>query len=175
MDDHAPFSQSFDLASLGEAERVVKLAPSADERAAIAAWAGINALDAFSATVRLRRTGTDSYAYEASFTADVTQSCVVTLEPLRSHLEGTATREFHVVSQRARRRAEPEEEVIEGSESDVDTLTTNMLDIAAPVLEEFALTIDPYPRAPGAVFDAPSDPDQSANPFAALEKLKRKE
>lgn len=174
MDDHAPFSQSFDLGSLGEADRVVTLAPSEEERAGIAAWAGVNALDAFSANIRLRRTGSDTYSYEGSFVADVTQSCVVTLEPVHAHLEGMASREFLVMPQRARRRNEPGEEADEDGDTDIDTLPTNMLDLAAPILEEFALTIDPYPRAPGAVFEVPPDSDKPANPFAALQKLKPK-
>jgi uncharacterized metal-binding protein YceD (DUF177 family) len=173
-DQPAPFTHSFDLASLGEAERTIELNPSAAERAAIAAWAGVDALDAFSASVRVRREGTDAYAYDGSFHGDVTQSCVVTLAPVKAHLEGAVARDFRVVSQRARRARKPDEEAEAegGGDDETEVLPTGVLDIARPVLEEFVLAIDPYPRAPGAVFEAPTDEDRRENPFAALQKLK---
>jgi uncharacterized metal-binding protein YceD (DUF177 family) len=168
-----PFSLSFDLASLGDAEKTVTLAPSAEERAAIAAWAGIDGVVSFSASVRLRREGADTYALDASFTADVVQSCVVTLASVPSHLEGTVSRAFRVMPHRGRRHAPPEE-LEEGGDDETEVLTGGHVDLALPVLEEFLLAIDPYPRVPGAVFEAPSDPDKPVNPFAVLEKLKGK-
>jgi len=45
--------------------------------------------------------------------------------------------------------------------------------VAGPLLEELSLALDPYPKAPGAVFGAPAEEsDASENPFAVLEKLK---
>jgi uncharacterized metal-binding protein YceD (DUF177 family) len=173
-DQPAPFTHSFDLASLGDAEKQVELKPSAPERAAIASWAGVDALDRFSASVRLRRESADTFAYEGSFQTDLTQSCVVTLAPVKGHLEGAVSRRFHVVPQRARRARKPEDAVDAESDDDSEILPSSVLDLARPILEELVLAIDPYPRAPGVVFEAPPDPDEKANPFAALEKLKRK-
>jgi uncharacterized metal-binding protein YceD (DUF177 family) len=175
-DQPAPFTHSFDLASLGEAVKTVELKPNASERGAIAAWAGIEALKSLSASVRVRRDGTDTYAYEGTFSADITQSCVVTLAPVKAHIEGAVSRAFRVVPQRARRARKPDDEAemeIEGSDDDTEVLPSGVLDLARPILEEFVLAIDPYPRAPGAVFEAPKDEDKRENPFAALEKLKR--
>jgi len=172
-----PFSHSFDLASLGESERTIALKPNATERAAMAKWAGIDALNAFSASVRLRHVGDDLYEYEASFNADVTQACVVTLGPVHAHLEGSVARLFRVVvPPRGRRRAPPAApiEVVANDDDETEKLTSGVLDLAGPLLEEFVLAIDPYPRAPGAVFEAPSDQDKAANPFSALEALKHK-
>ena len=141
------------------------------QRDAIAAWIGIVGLDSFTATVRIHRTGEDLYDYDATFAAAVTQSCVVTLEPVRSELEGAAGRRFRVVARRPRRRTDTEEEVAP-ADDDTEVLDSNILDVAAPLLEELALSIDPYPRAPGAAFESPPDPDKPENPFAALERLK---
>jgi uncharacterized metal-binding protein YceD (DUF177 family) len=172
-DRRLPFSHSFDLGSLGDAETRIELKPSVAERAAIAAWASIDALDALSASVRLRREGTDSYAYEGSFQADVTQSCVVTLAPVKGRLEGAVSREFRVLTQRLRRAQKPEGATEAEGDDDTEVLPTRIFDLARPILEEFVLAIDPYPRAPGAVFEAPADEDRPKNPFIALEKLKR--
>jgi hypothetical protein len=48
------------------------------------------------------------------------------------------------------------------------------LDLATPVLEEFALSLDPYPRRPGVEF-APESPDSEPpeSPFAVLKGLKQ--
>jgi hypothetical protein len=46
------------------------------------------------------------------------------------------------------------------------------LDLAGPVLEEFVLSLDPYPRRPGVEF-APESPDSAPreSPFAVLKGL----
>ncbi len=172
----APFSRSFDLGSLGSEERVVELVPNGSERDAIAVWAGLEGLEGLTATVRVKRTGNDHYDYRATFAANVVQSCVVTLAPVRSTLEGAFERQYHVLPARARRLA-PEEEVATGDD-DVETLSTNTLDLAGPVLEELLLAIDPYPRAPDAEFESPKDEGGEElprpNPFAALKTLKDK-
>lgn len=173
MTDRAPpFTQWFDLASLGDAEKTIELHSSADQRSGIAEWLGVDALDSFAATVRLRRIADDLYEYDASFAADVTQACVVTLDPLKSHLSGTLARRYRMLP-RARRHARAGEPIV-ADDDETETLASGVLDVAVPVLEELALVIDPYPRALGAVFDTPSDADKPANPFFALEKLKRK-
>ena len=42
-----------------------------------------------------------------------------------------------------------------------------------PLLEEFVLAIDPYPRAPGVEFAAPVDAEpRPESPFAVLKALK---
>ena len=104
------------------------------------------------------------------------QSCVVTLAPVRSTLEGAFERQFRVLPARARRAAPDVEPVV--NDGDTEMLASGVVDLAAPVLEEFVLAIDPYPRAPGAVFEGPTEdePEESAaaKPFAALAKLKTK-
>ena len=49
-------------------------------------------------------------------------------------------------------------------------------DLAAPLLEEFLLALDPYPRAPGVVFESPETGEvPPPNPFAVLKALKGKD
>ncbi len=47
------------------------------------------------------------------------------------------------------------------------------MDVGAVATEFLLLAIDPYPRKPGAVFDAPKNDDPGAHPFAALAALKK--
>lgn len=176
MDTKPPFARNYDLATLPEKGAELKLTPSAGERAAIAAWLGVAAVERLTADITLSRRGRDFYAYEAAFAADVVQSCVVTLEPVPAHLTGEFRRSFRVVPQAVSRRQEegPGGEIsLEGD--DTDMLDDASLDLAAPVLEELSLSLDPYPRAPGASFAAPEPEGPVAdNPFAVLKALREK-
>ena len=54
-----------------------------------------------------------------------------------------------------------------------ETIVSLDYDLAAPLLEEFALAIDPYPRKAGAAFAVPAEPDDAPeSPFAVLKTLK---
>jgi hypothetical protein len=47
-------------------------------------------------------------------------------------------------------------------------------DVAGPLLEEFVLAIDPYPRSPGVAFELPeTESIKPESPFAVLSRLKR--
>jgi len=108
--------------------------------------------------------------------AEVTQACVVTLEPVSSFVESAFHRELVFVgSGRHRQGSEAGlEVVVEGDvEEGPEEIDSLHVDLAAPALEEFALALDPYPRRPGVEF-APKnrDPDHRESPFAALKDLK---
>ncbi len=45
-------------------------------------------------------------------------------------------------------------------------------DLAAALIEEFILALDPYPRAPGVEFQAPEGEGAAESPFAVLKGLK---
>ena len=47
----------------------------------------------------------------------------------------------------------------------------DVIDLGDYVVEHLALEIDPFPRRPGAVFEAP-EPLPETSPFAALKALK---
>jgi uncharacterized metal-binding protein YceD (DUF177 family) len=169
-----PFSLSFDLGNVSERGAEIAAAPNAAERAAIAAFIGASALERFTATIRLSRSSGDSFAYDANFTADVVQDCGVTLEPVRSHLEGAFTRRYRLLPKPSRRhRPVASIDVSDTGDDELEVLASPHVDLAAPLLEELSLALDPYPRAPGVAFEAPQDDTApSENPFAVLAKLK---
>jgi hypothetical protein len=53
-----------------------------------------------------------------------------------------------------------------------EPLQDGAIDLGAVATEFLILAVDPYPRRPGAVFDAPPAGDPAAHPFAALAALK---
>jgi uncharacterized metal-binding protein YceD (DUF177 family) len=123
--------------------------------------------------------GDDEYVYGASFVADVVQACVVTLEPVSSHLTGEFRRLFKVMPRAIgghRRRASASAGSVELSsleDDDPELIEGTSIDLAAPILEEVSLALDPYPRAPGVAFESPKEEKNPADsPFAVLEALK---
>ena len=166
-----PFSRTYDLADLSDAGDEVVIAPDADQRARLAEWAGVDAVDSFEARVTLRRRSADRFDYDAVLSADLVQSCVVSLQPVRSHLTLDVSRALHLFKFPASAKI-AQHELAPASDEGPEEIKDRQYDLAAPLLEEFALAIDPYPRAPGVVFEASTDGDATESPFAVLKGLK---
>jgi len=169
-----PLEHFVDLGRLTEAGSEFVLEPKDDELAKLAAWAEVSSIEAFKATVDIKRSGRDRYRLNAVIDADLTQACVVTLEPVKDRIAKEFSRELHLV--RPSRHALPETEALTVGAGDDDApedIDNQHYDVAGPVLEEFSLAINPYPRCPGVAFESPSDPvDRPDNPFAVLKSLK---
>jgi uncharacterized metal-binding protein YceD (DUF177 family) len=172
----ALLSHSTNLARLGNAGDTVQFGADADQCAAIAEWSGVTSIGRFDTRVDLRKTGLDRFALDYVLTADVVQACVVTLEPVPARIDHKFTRELHFAG--AIRRKLPvavESEVVLDADPDEgpEEIESLHYDLAVPVLEEFILALEPYPRCPGVEFQTPDDgmpPRES--PFAALKSLK---
>ena len=158
------------VAELPEDGRDFELAPDETEREALARHVGVNAVPNLSASVHVEPDGRGGASVDGVLRATVTQTCVVTLDEFDNQIEEAISIDF----------APPEaiagdaDGLIEIDDSDPpDPLVNGEIDLAAVVGEFLALAVDPYPRKPGAVFDAPSEPSGSKDsPFAALEQLK---
>jgi uncharacterized metal-binding protein YceD (DUF177 family) len=176
---NSPYSVFLDLGSVPDQGIERTLSPNMEERQAIAAWLRVQVVESLDATVHVKRRSEDHYAYDARFEAKLVQACVVTLEPVPAQLSGEFHRDFRVrpkASAKKRRHVEDSPAAVELSgldDEESDWLDQHEIDLAAPVLEELTLALDPYPRAPGAEFDVlPEEAAIRDNPFAVLEKLK---
>jgi uncharacterized metal-binding protein YceD (DUF177 family) len=176
MSDQAlPYTVPFELAGLSDRGAELSISPDATDRARIASWLEALEVPRLDATVRLSHEGDDVYRYDADFVAEVVQACVVTLEPVPSRHTGRVERHYRVVAKPSRRSSRDRDSEVEvGDDEDApEVLSSTLLDVAAPILEEISLSLDPYPRAPGVTFEAPRDEDAGKeNPFAVLAKLK---
>jgi len=148
----------------------------ADEatRRAVAAVAGVKALPRLQASFDLSRQG-NGLKLAGEVSATVEQTCVVTLEPMTTDVRES----IDLIFVPAEAEAEPEldqiPDVIDPEAPDgPEPLVNGTADLGAVATEFLLLGIDPYPRKPDAVFDAPEGPgqDAGANPFAVLAKLK---
>lgn len=104
--------------------------------------------------------------------AEVVQTCSVTAEPLDSTVDaGFSVRMVPPGSPRAPTETLEEIEIDAMSEDPPDVLESDVIDVSHYVVEHLVLELDPFPRKPGAVFEAPEEP-VSLSPFAALAKLR---
>lgn len=167
-----PLQHFYDLSDLTQAGAEVKVAAKPEDLPGLAAWAGVDSVKRFAATVSLRRLAQTRFNFDAKLTVDVVQACVVTLEPVPGRINRHITRELHLAPRQP--REESGELTLSAGDEDVpETIVSLNYDLCAPLLEEFALGIDPYPRKAGAAFTPPADADSAEeSPFAVLKALK---
>lgn len=168
------FSRPLELSRIGSSELRETLVANRGECAALARRFGLLALDRLTAELRVRRVGRDVIRLDGDFCAEVTQSCVVTLVPVKSRIADSFTQLY------APPGKAPETEVVIDVEAEdpPETLHGEVLDLGEAVAQQLAVAIEPYPRAPGAHLEdgeGPGDSGQEArraHPFAALPALK---
>jgi uncharacterized metal-binding protein YceD (DUF177 family) len=99
--------------------------------------------------------------------AKVTQICVVTLEPFAAKIDDHAALRFIPARQlrEGEELAELDAETLEGP--DEIPYSGEFIDLGAALAEQLALSLDPYPRKPGATLPAGLS-DEADNPFAIL-------
>ncbi|HEY5722257.1 MAG TPA: DUF177 domain-containing protein [Allosphingosinicella sp.] len=167
------FSRAVRVDTIGAEPRAIEIAAEPEEREALARRFGLVAVDRLSAGAALSRNGQTIVA-EGRMKAEVTQSCVATAAPLEAKLDEPFRIEF---------RPQPDpaaaDEEIELSESEMDVVfyDSASIDLGEAVAETLSLSLDPYPRAPGAeeiLKAAGVKGEEEAGPFAALAALKDK-
>ena len=175
------FSRPVDVESLSAtAPTRLDINADAKERANLARRFGLVQLDSLAATVSLERNVVGDVSLSGRLKAEVVQTCVVTLEPVHSTIEARFTRVFSAVAESG---GETFDEIFLAPEADdpPESLAGGIVDVGEVVAETLGLEIDPFPRAPGAVFAAgaagPSEAEkypEKSGPFAALAKLKER-
>lgn len=179
-----PFPISRPLAVADVAERGTRVAfeASVEERAALADFLGVPAVRAFSVDVEATPWRAAGVRLSGRVSGAVEQACVVTLEPVVQAIEEAI--DLRLLPEDGRREgtrdAPTAREVVVDplGEDPPETFRGGKVDVGAVATEHFALGIDPYPRAPGAVFEGSGGDDPEAagageeSPFAALSRLK---
>jgi hypothetical protein len=145
-----PFEHYFDLSALSSAGQDVRVVAKRDDLERIAQWADVQSIGRFEALISLRKLSQSRKIFD---------------------------RELHLVSHVPRGLApHGEYPVSQTEEEPPEDIESARYDLAAPLLEELVLALDPYPRALGVVFESPIAGElEPESPFAVLKALKGKE
>jgi uncharacterized metal-binding protein YceD (DUF177 family) len=164
------------IAKVGEGGLVQKIAAGPSDLPRIATYLDLAAIGALSAELTLTRWRARGVRVSGKLKADVTQACVVTLDPLPAHVEAEFERRFLPVEALPKSYAEQQDVFVDPEGEDPPEPVEREIDLGEILVEELALSIDPYPRKPGVEFQADEEPagEPRKNPFAALAKLKPK-
>ncbi len=158
-----------ELGRFAAERRIVAEGPTLDR---IARALGLDALISLEANMRISP-WLDGAEVHGRWIAVVVQTCGVTLEPFESRLAGDFTIRA-VPSGSAALGSSQEQELELDPEADdpPDEMVNERLPLGAYVVEDVSLAVDPFPRKPGAAFEAP-DAASEPSPFAVLSQLKR--
>lgn len=164
------FSRPVALDSLGSAARQMSIEADEGERAALARRFDLVALDRLAAEARVWREGED-VRVEGRIDAKAVQSCVATAEPVPTIVDVP----FDLVFRQT--RDERSDEAVELGESELDIVFFDggAIDLGEAAAETLALSLDPFPRAPGAdsaLRAAGVKSEEEAGPFGALAELR---
>ncbi|MHC8509499.1 MAG: YceD family protein [Rhodospirillales bacterium] len=171
-EDAAPFTRAIDVSGLHEAVEIEARA-SEPECAAAARLLQLERIEALSGRATVKPQGGGRFILEGAFKAAVHPVCVISLAPFRQELSGRFKRHY-TMSPPPAAAPGPEIELDADDSLYPDAIPGGALDFGILLTEELALALDPFPRAPGAVFQAPeAAPEGADSPFAALAQLKK--
>ncbi|MCB9989250.1 MAG: hypothetical protein H6868_07985 [Rhodospirillales bacterium] len=168
----------------------VTLTITADEQQCrdLARRLGVEAVQSAAATVTLQRQNGNIIHVKGDLTAQVIQNCVVTLEPFEEQIEedveGWYLDEEQAVSlakvrhERQSRGGEVEVPILD-ERDDPEPVVDGMIDLGELATQCMSLAINPFPHAPGVMYElgddreSPVEPPRQPNPFAALKEWKK--
>ena len=170
------FSRPKDIRSLNRATGFeFDEVPTDPEREAISELLELRSLTKMRFKGALQPLGDKGWQLTATLGATVTQSCIVTLEPVRSRIDIDVKRRFLPQKSPLADEIELDSNVEDDLEPLRDTIDTGLI-----AIEELALALPPYPRATGADLESfAKDQDVTINtppdnPFDALKALQDK-
>jgi hypothetical protein len=162
---------------LGEDEVVERIEASEAERSAVARRLSLLSLDRLAAVLRVCRADERNViAVAGRFEAEVTQTCVVSLQPLGRRLSEDVSALYSLTAADGG-EAGPVE--VDAAEDSPEPVGPEGLDLGEVVVQHLAVALDPYPRGDDATLDslqwAGRDGAEAAkaSPFEGLKSLSR--
>lgn len=176
--------------TIGDKPLRLKIAPDEQEKIDLARRLHVDELKDLSASITVSPVQGGVIHVTGRFSADVGQTCVVTLEPMESHLEedfeGWFSDQAQMVSfakvkkEKETQKAHAEVEILDESE-DPEPVVNGKIDLGELVAQYLALAINRYPHKEGVAYETGDDNPQvlkadgtTRNPFEALKDWKEK-
>lgn len=182
MTSGAPFSYRIKVGHVSHNPLSLRIEADAGERGALATLWGILEVEALSAELKVRRWKKDGVKVTGTIHAQVTQACVVTLDPVGQVIDDEVEEIFVPEgSPLARIPANDAGEILLDPEGPdlPEPFTGDEIDVGAFVAEMAAMALDPYPRKPGLRFEGHFEQEKGEekkpSPFAVLKNLKLEE
>lgn len=148
----------------------------ASRREALAIAHGLVSVERFHAELHVAPWKRHGVKVSGRVEADITQECVVTLDPLHARIEEDVEGLFLPADSKLGRLGFGENGEIhidaEGPDGP-ETFTGDTVDVGALAEQFFGLGIDPYPRKPGATLASKSEVEASAPPEGPLQQKLR--
>src|SRR5690606_38441875 len=173
-----------DTEKLGDKAVTQTIRADEEARAALARRLNVDSLDALEAALTIYPASGGAVEVTGTLKADITQTCVVTLDPIETRIEepveGWFTDKEKTLSfARARqdketRKGHVEVEMLD-ERDDPEAMVDGHIDLGELVAQHLSLAIDPYPHKPGVAFEAGDDQPlkRANNPFDALKDLQK--
>ena len=148
-----------------------------DERQAMAKIMDVQAVHGLAFDFEVKPIGKGRYRVKGRLEASVTQTCVVTLEPLDRQVVEDVDLEFWPETELASLSETDLEKTFDPDRDDPEAIRDGVIDLGVVAYETLATGLDPYPRKPDAAFEWNGDemsgeeaPDPG--PFDVLRTLK---
>ena len=175
--DKSPVSFKASVARLPQKGMPVLIDADARQREALAEAHGLVSVERFHAELLVAPWKRNGVKVSGHVEADITQECVVTLDPLQAKIDETVEGLFLPEDSKLGRLGfEGGGEIhidAEGPDSP-ETFSGDSIDVGALAEELFGLGIDPYPRKAGASLPERVEDEHAAQPEGPLqEKLRR--
>ena len=179
MTKGAPFSYRIKVGHVSHNPLDVHLQADERERKALAELWDILGVGALTAELKVRRWKKDGVKVIGTIHAEVTQACVVTLDPVAQVID----EEFEEIfvpegSALARIPANDAGEIVVDPDGPdlPEPFSGDEIDVGAFVAEMAAMALDPYPRKPDVEFGGHVEggvtDEKKPSPFAVLKNLK---
>ena len=186
------FSRPVSPEAIGEQGRTMSIEADRDECARLAERLGLNSLESLSAEIGLTPQKKGRFIQlEGRLQADIQQTCVVTLEPIETHIEASIERLYDTTMETlsdsdAVKESDNFDVEIDSEDDPREALMEGQIDIGEAITEQLALEINPFPRKPGISFaeyssgtedgsaDGAENTVSGAGPFSGLAALKKK-
>jgi len=156
-----------------------EIAATKAEMDAIARMLDLVALEGLTFLYRLDHGGGGRLHLTGRLHANVTQTCVVSLDPVEANLDVPVEVEFWPVSLIDELERSTEEPGNLGLLDWPEAVVDGRIDLGPVIYETLATALEPYPKREGVSFDWSQGPTEEAGsaksgPFAALAALKRR-
>lgn len=165
MNKSSEMPKIIEVRELSNKPKVIKWSAEAQELKALAKRLNVLSVDDLTAEVKLQKG--DLIQVNGHFDAHITQSCVVTGQPIKEAVSDSFEEFFCLHS----RHDAPID--LDMESPDIEAIEDGRIDVGELVIEYLILGLNPFPRKSDVPLVVAGDEEKRENPFAVLEKLKK--